>query len=398
MPLTTRPLMTQESLSIATTAKWIRRCGLPLTILAWVAIALLLLWLLGHVIQTILLLTIAALLAYALAPAVALLERIMPRFIAILVVYLLLLGGLGVLLYLIISAVIVQVQSLSSYVQALLVPGPGGQLTPLEQTARSLGISQTQILSARDHIITYIEGFSGSIVPLLTGLGGTILDILLVAVLSIYLLASGSRVSNWLRHNMPSRLQGQMKFFLDTLQRVVGGYIRGQLLLCGIVGVFVGVGMYIIGVPFALLLGVLAFLLEFIPVLGTLVSGAICVALALTQGWLIAVIVLIYFVIVHVLEGDVLGPRIVGKTIGLHPVVSLAALIAGSELFGIVGALFAAPLAGVLQALFVAIWLEWRATHPNEFSTMKEGRSRQEEPSVEDNIPLDPELIPQVHP
>lgn len=396
MPLTTRPLTTQESLAIAVIAKWIRRCGLPLAILAWVAIALLLLWLLGHVIQTILLLTIAALLAYALTPAVTLLERIMPRFIAILVVYLLLLGGLGVLLYLIISAAIVQVQSLSTYIQALLVPGTGGQLTPLEQTVRSLGISQNQIISARDQIITYIEGFAGSIVPLLTGLGGAILDIILVAVISIYLLASGSGVSNWLRYNMPSRLQGRMKFFLDTLQRVIGGYIRGQLLLCGLVGVFVGVGMYIIGVPFALLLGVLAFLLEFIPVLGTLVSGAICVLLALTQGWLIAVIVLIYFVIVHVLEGDVLGPRIVGKTIGLHPVVSLAALIAGSELFGIVGALFAAPLAGVIQALFVAIWLEWRATHPNEFSKRKEESSRQEEPPVEDNIPLDPEPIPKV--
>jgi predicted PurR-regulated permease PerM len=71
---------------------------------------------------------------------------------------------------------------------------------------------------------------------------------------------------------------------LETLQRVVGGYIRGQLFLCTLIGLLVGVGMQIMGVPYALLLGVLAFILEFIPVLGTLVSGAICVLFALTHG------------------------------------------------------------------------------------------------------------------
>ena len=106
--------------------------------------------------------------------------------------------------------------------------------------------------------------------------------------------------------------------------------------------------------------------------LGTLVSGAICVLLALTKGWVTAVIVLVYFVVVHVIEGDVVGPRIVGKAIGLNPVVSLAALIAGAELFGITGALFASPVAGVLQALLIAVWIEWRATHPKEFQRAKD--------------------------
>ncbi|GCE30174.1 hypothetical protein KDA_56580 [Dictyobacter alpinus] len=391
----TRPLASRERDSLTMMAIWVRRCGLPLAILAWTGVVLLVLWLVGHVIQAVLLLTIAALLAYALLPAVKILERFMPRFLAILIVYLLLLGALGVLLYLIISAAIVQVTSLSAYIQFLLTPAKNGQLTPLEQTVRSLGISESQISSIRDQLVTGIEGFSGSIVPLLTGFGNAILDIIVVAVLSIYLLADGSRVSDWLRQNMPQRQQGRMKFLLDTLQRVVGGYIRGQILLCSIVGVAVGAGMQILHVPFALLLGVLAFLLEFIPVLGTLISGAICVLLALTQGWVIAVIVLVYFVVVHILEGDILGPRIVGKTIGLHPVVSLAALIAGSELFGIVGALLASPIAGVLQALFVAIWVEWRAMHPHEFQKAKEELLDAGDQLHEEQV-LDPEASPKL--
>jgi predicted PurR-regulated permease PerM len=162
-----------------------------------------------------------------------------------------------------------------------------------------------------------------------------------------------------------------------------------------LVGVLVGVGMQLIGVPFALLLGVLAFVLEFIPVLGTLVSGAICILLALTKGWVIAVIVLVYFVIVHVIEGDVVGPRLVGKIIGLHPVVSLAALIAGAELFGIRGALFALPVAGVLQALLIAIWMEWRATHPKEFQKTKDDIIEKVEETVAET-PSDPEPTPKV--
>jgi predicted PurR-regulated permease PerM len=321
------------------------------------------------VIQTLFLLTMAALLAYSLAPVVKFLERVMPRFLAILIVYLLVLGALSALLSLIVRTAIVQFVSLSSYVRFLLTPGENAQFTPLEQLLQSFGISQSQIASARDHVVASIEGFAGSIVSLLTSLVGAIPDVILVAVLSIYLLADGSRMFVWLRGNIPVPQQGRMKFLLDTLQRVVGGYIRGQLLLCGLVGLLVGVGMQIIGVPFALLLGVLAFVLEFIPVLGTLVSSAICVLLALTKGWLIAVIVLVYFVVVHVLEGDVIGPRIVGKTIGLHPVVSL---IAGAELFGIPGALLASPVAGVLQAVLIALWVEWHQTHPKEFQSTKD--------------------------
>lgn len=390
-----RPRTTREVDSVAVIATWMRRVGLPLAILAWTGVALLILWLAGHVIQALLLLTFAALLAYALAPAVKLLQRVMPRFLAILLVYLVALSALSALLYLIVRTAIVQVISLSDYVRFLLTPGKSGQLTPLEQTLRSLGLSQSQIASARDQVVASIEGFAGSVVPLLTGLVGAVLDVILVAVLSIYLLAGGSRVSDWLRRNMPQQQQGNMKLLLDTLQRVVGGYIRGQLLLCGFIGLLVGVGMQIIGVPYALLLGVLAFVLEFIPVLGTLVSGAICVLLALTRGWVIALIVLVYFVVVHVIEGDVVGPRIVGKAIGLHPVVSLAALIAGAELFGITGALFASPVAGVLQALLVAIWTEWRATHPKEFQRAKDDLAEKVEELVAET-PGEPEPPPKV--
>ncbi len=375
-------------------AKWTRRCGLPLAILAWSAVVLLILWLAGHIIQTLFLLIIATLLAYALAGVVKLFERVMPRYLAILVVYLLVLGAIVALLYLVVSTAIQQFVSLSAYVQHLLTPR-GGQPSQLEQVLGRFGITQNQLNTVLNQGIAYLEGFAGNLVPLLTGLFSGILNFILVAVLSVYLLTSGSHVTSWLRRNMPDQQQGRVRFLLDTLQRVVGGYIRGQLIMCGLIGVLVGVGMYVIGVPFALLLGVLAFVLEFIPVLGTLTSGAICVLLALTRGWLIAVIVLVYFIVVHVIEGDVVGPRIVGKTIGLHPVVSIAALIAGAELFGIPGALLASPVAGVIQALLIAVWSEWREMHPKEFKKAQEVGSEKAEKLAE-NMSGDPESMPKL--
>jgi len=350
--------------------KWARRRDIPIAILAWTAVVFVVLWGAGHIIRTILLLVLAALLAYALAPGVKVLQRFMPRVLAILIMYLLVLGAISFLIYLIVTTAVAQIGSLSASVQTLLTPSSGGQLSPLEQTLRSFGITSTQIASFRTQLTSQLTGVAGSAVPFLTGFFNTILDIVLVAVISIYLLIDGTHISNWIRHNAPQ--PERTNFVLDTIQRIVGGYIRGQFILAVLVGFFVGAGMFVLHVPYAVLLGVLAFILEFIPVLGTLVSGAICVLIALTQGWIIALAVLAYFIVLHILEGDVVGPRLVGKAVGLHPVVSLAALVAGSELFGIWGALFASPIAGVLQVLIVALWVNWRVTHPEEFEQAKQ--------------------------
>ncbi len=354
-------------MSSTSTTKWIRRLVIALTLLTWFALGVVLLWAAGYIVRSLLLLAIAGLLAYALAPAVKLLERVMPRPVAIVIVYLVVLGVLSLLLYLIIRTTVDQIISLVRNIRLLTTPGSNGQLAPIAATLQRFGISQSQIDAASQQIITQAEGIASGAVPLLTSVFNALLDIIIVAVLSIYLLIDGSRVQNWLRNNMPIPQQERIHFLLDALERIVGGYIRGQFILAVLIGLLVGIGMMIFGVPYAVLLGVIAFVLEFIPVLGTLVSGFICVLLALTQGWLTAILVLGYFVVVHIIEGDVVGPRIVGKAVGLHPVISLFALIAGAELFGIWGAIFASPIAGVLQAVIVSLWTEWRKTHADQF-------------------------------
>ncbi len=349
--------------------KWARRRDIPLAILAWIGVIAVVIWGVTYIVRVIVLLIIAALLAYALAPVVSWLQRLIPRPLAIVVACLVVLAVLALLVYLITLTALHQFSSLSHQITYLLTPEQG-KVSPLEQTLLASGITKAQIASFRGQVISRLEGFVGSSLPFVTRILDFLLDTVVVAVITIYLLIDGGRIAGWCRRNLPATAQAD--FILDTLQRVVGGYIRGQVTLALIVGLLVGIGMTLFHVPYALLLGVLAFILEFIPILGTLVSGVVCTLLALTQGWLITLGVLVYFIIVHVLEGDVIGPRIVGEAVGLHPIVSIAAIIAGSELFGIIGALLASPIAGMIQAFIIAFWIHWRNIHPEHFVASQE--------------------------
>src|SRR5690348_11065365 len=358
---------------------WAHRRDVGLALLAWLALIGVALWLAAHVVRALLIVVIASLLAYALSPAVARLRRWLPRWLAILLVYVGLLGVLGVIGYFVVTTAVGQLGGLVQLAQQQLRGGQNGAPSPLVQRLEDLGIPRDQIDAAGSAAVAQLRAAGGEVVPVVTGVLNGTLDTVLILVLSVYLLLDGARVSVWLRGGTPLRHRRRIVSLLDTFQRIVGGYIRGQVALALLIGALVGIGMLALGVPYAILLGVLAFVLEFIPILGTLVSGAICVLVALTQGFLLAAVVLLYFVVVHVIEGDVVGPRIVGKAVGLHPVLSIVALVAGAEVFGIWGALLASPVAGVAQAVAVDLWIEWRKGHAAEFGDVADAASREAE-------------------
>jgi predicted PurR-regulated permease PerM len=346
---------------------WQQALYVPLTILAWVAVAVAVVWLMGHIVKTILTIVLAAIIAFALTPLVSYLERWMPRSAAIGVAYLLGFGvilGLGALL---VTTVATQatalVHTLPSYANQAQQYQP--QLLKL---LRPFGVTEANLTHARAQSISYLQSIGTALakdsLAIITSILGTVVDFVLVLILSIYLTSNGPRIAANLRRETPDAQERYTNRTIAAVNRVVGGYIRGTLTLALLVGVLVGIGMAILPVPYAALLGVLAFFMEFIPIIGVLVSGAVCVGIALFTGWITALLVLGYFVIVHIIEGDVVGPRIMGGAIGIHPAVALIALVAGTELFGLWGALFGAPLAGLLQALVTTAWREIRGGDP----------------------------------
>jgi predicted PurR-regulated permease PerM len=277
----------------------------------------------------------------------------------------------GLLAYLTVKTLIPQVTSFVQSVQTFVKPGSHGQASPLDQSLQSLGFTQSQIESAAKQVHAQVSSNAAAVVTgteqLIGGLISAGFNILITVVVSVYLLVDGFRFGNWLIGSSPLSQRGWISSVLEILQRVVGGYIRGQIIMSTCMGVLQYVGMVLLGVPYAPLIGVLAFFLEFIPTIGTILTGFVAVVLALTVSWQLALITLIYTIIVDCIEGYVLSPRIMGRAVEIRPVVSLLAMIAGSELFGIWGAILAAPTIGLTQALVAAYWQYYQKTHQEEF-------------------------------
>jgi len=345
------------------TREWTRRLIILLTILAAIVLIMLIFEGASHIVASLLIFAVAALIAYAIAPVVDFFHRVMPRALAILAVYLIVLVLLGLVMYLVLNTAITQISSLAH--------NTGGILTPIERLLAGIHLSPNQITTIQNQVESQLGQIAttvaGGVLPLVSSIATAALNILLTVVISIYLLVDGSRAIRWLQKDTPLSQRGRVTGLLATMQHVVGGYIRGQILLCLIIGTIVGVGLAILRMPYAVLLGVLSFVTEFIPVLGTIFAGTVAVLLALTQGWLMAVLVLAYFVLVHIFEGYILAPRLIGKSVGLNGAVALLALTVGGELFGPWGAIFASPVAGLLQAFATAFWTYYRRTHSDEF-------------------------------
>jgi predicted PurR-regulated permease PerM len=364
---TVRRAMSEDRTGAAGTVRdrWMRALLPPLTILAWLAVILVLGWLLSHVTRALLILVLSALVAFALTPLVDLLARFMPRTLATALAYVLGFGLVGAFLTYVVTTAAGQVANLAHSLP-LYAHQAQGLETQIERLLAPWGVTRGQIASTESRLVAYLQQTAGSVAgqtfELLQGFFNAVIDAVLILILSVYLVANGPRLNRWLREQAPTGQRRRASMLIAIVNQVVGGYVRGTLAMATLVGVLVGVGMALLHVRYALLLGVLAFFMEFVPVLGVIISGAVCVLVALFQGWVTALLVLAYFVLVHVVEGDLAGPRIMGRAVGIHPAVALLALAAGTELFGLWGALFGAPIAGLLQAIVTAVWRELQAT------------------------------------
>jgi predicted PurR-regulated permease PerM len=335
----------------------------PLIVLAWLAVLLVAVWLISHVTHTVLILVLSTVVAFALTPLVSLLERWLPRGLAVAVAYVIGFAVVAGLLSVVVASASTDISNLARSLPSYARRAQDLQPQVLGLLSR-FGVTRGQLNEAEARLIAYLQGLSAQaasdVIDLVRTVLNAIVDTVLVLILSIYLVANGPRIVTWLREQTPRGQVRRANILISIVNQVVGGYVRGTLTMATLVGLLVGVGMGVLGVRYALLLGILAFFMEFVPVLGVIISGAVCVLIALFQGWVLALVVLGYFVVVHVIEGDVVGPRVMARSVGIHPAVALLALVAGSELFGLWGALFGAPIAGLLQAIATAAYREVR--------------------------------------
>lgn len=302
---------------------------------------------LALLLRPLLLLLAGAVIALALATVVDWLERWLPRTAAVVLVYLTLLAAVGLVGWIVLPPLVSQAQSLAAAAPDLVVRGQ-------EWLDRwdPLPVNQDQVVGAAQRLLGRIAGL---LVSLPARVLSVTLDITLVLAMSAYLLLAGPALHRFMLSLVAPRHRQTADSVLREMGRTMGGYVRGTLLDGLIVAVLVYVGLALIGVQFPLVLALIAFTGELVPVLGPIVAGAPAVAIALLDGWQRALIALVFYVVMQQFESYVLLPNIMRRQADIPPLLTLFALVAGAALAGFLGALLALPLSGAIRIFVLRV-------------------------------------------
>jgi predicted PurR-regulated permease PerM len=275
----------------------------------------------------------------------------MPRFLAALLVYLLVFGSVFALLYLFFPPIIADaagfIAAMPQYLDTLNLA------TPTSVTNASSAITSAQEAGSFVQTLSSLQSAfsagSGSIIQLLVTFFGGIFSLILIVVLSFYFALQDTGVDDFIRLVMPVKYEEYYVDLWKRSQKKIGLWMQGQVLLSVIVAILVYLGLLIIGIPYALLLAVFTAIAEIIPVFGSLIAGTVAVIVAFSTGGVpLALIVAGLYVVVNQFESNLIYPLIVKKIVGLPPLLVIVALIAGYTLAGFLGVLLSVPVAAVV--------------------------------------------------
>lgn len=303
------------------------------------------------------LLFIAIIYAEGLRPLVDLLNTRLrlPRPLAVFTLYLAILMivlGLG---WLMVQPLVQQVSSLTA-----ALPGVERQLHALTTRIQHLAGSNAQIAAALNGIQGQLGGLFTKIVPLLLSvpllLGQLIFSAVVIAVMAFFWLTGIERLKPFIISLFPPRTQPTVDDVLHVLSERVGSYLRGVVVNMFVIGILSGLGNWVLGVPYPLLLGIIAGLTELLPYIGPWISGGAAVLVALLLlGPLKAVEIVALYLAIQEIEGNTLVPVVMMRTVKLNPLTVVVAVLLGTEVLGIVGGVLAVPAAAIVEVLVLRV-------------------------------------------
>jgi predicted PurR-regulated permease PerM len=314
--------------------------------------------------------TLALLIAYVLHPLVTRISKRLriSRGLAILLVYvalsLILAGigaGLGLALSQQVAGLVEDLRQISSEIPSLLHQLEGLRFSLGPWTIDFRTVNLQPILSSLTSALQPLLAQTGAMVASVAGTTAQAVGVLVVIlVLGYYMLIDFGTLDDSFVGMVPRAYQADFRRLLDETGVVWNSFFRGQLLLGLIVGGVVAAALTVLGVRFSLVLGLIAGVLEFVPIFGPAIAGLISVIVALFQGsnwwglsvWAFGGLVLVAFVLIQQVENNILVPRIIGHSLNLHPILVLLGALAGGLLAGVLGLLLAAPGVATLR-----LWL-----------------------------------------
>jgi predicted PurR-regulated permease PerM len=206
---------------------------------------------------------------------------------------------------------------------------------------------------------TKVLGLSGTALSITKSVISIVLGTITVLFLTFFMLLEGPKWMQRFYSLLPAESRPRWENVCDQIYRTVGGYVTGNLLISLIAGSLTTLVLIVVGVPFAVALGLLVAILDLIPLAGATLALIVVGTIAFLHSIPAGIIVVIFFILYQQVENHLLQPIVYGRTVQLSPLVVLIAVLIGAELAGILGALGAIPVAGALQVIIVD-WLRYR--------------------------------------
>jgi len=302
---------------------------------------------------------LAALLAYLLKPAVLLLgKKGLKRPVAILFMYLLVLVLLLPVVFFVLPRLINELNDFIARLPVFTAEVEGlfqGFYQRYNQVRVPASIRHLVDESIANISFAFQQGarrVAQSLLDLITGVA----SFLLAPILAYYLLRDSEHIGRSFSRLLPIQVKEDVLGLWAEIDRVLTNFIRGHLLVSLIVGFMTGIGLYLVGSEYAVILGVIVGLADLIPYFGPIIGAIPVVALSLLQSKKAALYALVVMAVVQQVEGSYLAPRILGECVALHPLVIVFALLAGGHLWGVFGLLLAVPLTAIGRILIRFIW------------------------------------------
>jgi len=235
-----------------------------------------------------------------------------------------------------------------------------GYVHDLTKGRGRLGFLETKyhVVERLEHYVKHggakkLLGLSGAAVTVTKGVLSFIVGALTVAFLTFFMLIEGPAWMERIYGLLPLESQPRWRAVGHDIYRQVGGYVTGNLAISFIAGTLATIVLLVLGVPFAVALGLLVALLDLIPLVGATVAAVIVVAVGFLHSVLAGIVLIVFFIVYQQLENHVLQPLVYNRTVSLSPLAILFSVLVGAELAGVLGALAAIPVAGAIQVLIV---------------------------------------------
>jgi predicted PurR-regulated permease PerM len=371
------------------------------------------LWIVYKLTAVILLIVLSIFFAYLVAPLVEFVhrpiriggrERLMPRGIAIGIVYLFLFFSVGLVIYLLVPRLGSQFPEFAEQAKAYSKT-VGGSIEHLNEYLRQHNVPQNFVDAINSNVPRIAEKVGEFVSVVATSVVGWMLAfipwLVLIPIFSFFLLKDAESFRRSALQMLPrGRWRWRGDEFFQDINSTLAAYVRAQLTASVLVGLICGIGFAVLGLPNALVLGVLAGVFEFVPLVGPLLIALIAVTLAMLHSGLgTALVVMLFLGVLRILQDYVIYPRLIGQGIHLHPMAVILSILCGAELAGVAGIFLAIPVIALLTVAY-RHWLEHRGSEGLVADLLQPAEQLLTEPTsgAAKPLPTTPDLSPTTTP